>query len=153
MSSTRVNWSALKTRVTIPMLLEHCDIGRAMTVTKSGALKGPCLIHSTDPYSDESESFRVTVPGRGFKRFGCNAAGSIIDLVAARESVTPKQAGQLIDEWFPADAGSRDKETTRAEIEFLPVQTVDVAPAAMSPRERYRSHIFRLAGLHDPAQS
>ena len=115
-TSSYVKWSALKKRVSFRDILEHYEVLRYMDEKQDSSLSGPCPIHKDGLAEDvdyherrKSGSFKVTATLKGFKCFGCDARGSIIDFVAAKEGCSPTHAGRLINEWFPqAGTGSSE---------------------------------------------
>jgi hypothetical protein len=91
-----VDFVRIKESVTLSMVLSRYGILADMK--KAGAqLHGCCPIHE----GRNSKQFVVNLQRNTWHCFGdCNRGGGVIDLVALRERVTPKQAAQLLAEWF-----------------------------------------------------
>jgi hypothetical protein len=86
----------IKRDVTIVRTLEQYS---ALPLKSSGAgFSGPCPIHGA---SKSSRAFHVSADGRAWYCFGaCNRGGSVIDLVAALEGCSIKDAVTLIANRF-----------------------------------------------------
>ena len=106
----RIDFLELKSRVTLLQVLAYYGWLRHLGYKQDGGLEGPCPLHAGSNPDPDSRSFKVTPSQRGFVCFGCQAKGSIIDLVAAREKVGYLEAARLIDGWFPVgDTPSEEK--------------------------------------------
>ncbi len=92
-----VDFKAIKDAVDIRMVLNHYGI---TNLSKSGdELRGPCPIHKG---SSRSRNFSVSTRKNAFKCFAneCGARGNVLDLVAAIEGCSVRDAALKLREWF-----------------------------------------------------
>ena len=92
--SSWVVFAAVKDGVTIERVLTH--IGAPFQKRGTGRIEARCPLHG----GDNPRHFRATPNGRGFKCFGCGAGGNVLDLVAALEHCSTREAALRISEWF-----------------------------------------------------
>ena len=88
----------IKREITIVRVLEQYP---ALPLKTSGAgFSGPCPIHGA---SKSSRAFHVSADGRAWYCFGaCSRGGSVIDLIAALEGCSIKDAATLLAKRFPS---------------------------------------------------
>jgi DNA primase len=93
MESNWVDFKAIKQSVAIAQVLDHYNV----KLKKSGKeLRGRCPIHQ----GDGTDSFHVSIEKNAFHCFSCQAKGNILDLVAAMEKCTVRDAGLKLQQWF-----------------------------------------------------
>jgi len=92
--SSWVVFAAVKDAVSIEQVLIH--IGAPFHKRSAGRIEALCPLHG----GDNPQHFRATPNGRGFKCFGCGAGGNVLDLVAALEHCSTREAALRISEWF-----------------------------------------------------
>lgn len=89
-----VDFAAVKKAVTIQMVLKHYGVN---WLHKSGdELRGRCPIH----HGAGERTFHANVAKNGFKCFSCGAKGNVLDLVAAMEKCTARDAALKLADWF-----------------------------------------------------
>lgn len=89
----------------IKVIKRAVGIERALTTygaaefRRAGAARvGPCPIHGS---SKTSRAFRITADGRGWYCFGeCSRGGSVIDLIAALERCSIREAAEILSSRF-----------------------------------------------------
>ena len=89
-----VDFKAIKDSVTMEMILAHYKID--WLKRKDDELHGRCPIHQ----GDGKDTFHVNTSKNIFNCFSCKKKGNILDLVAAMEKCTVKEAGAKLSEWF-----------------------------------------------------
>jgi DNA primase len=92
-----VDFKKLKEAVNMQMVLDRYGI---KGLRRSGdELRGVCPIHKG---SDRSKNFTVNVRRNAFKCFSrdCGASGNVLDLVAAIERCSVREAALKLKEWF-----------------------------------------------------
>src|SRR5438067_3318596 len=97
MAKEWVDFKAVKDAVDMQMILDHYSID---SLTKTGdELRGPCPIHKG---SKRSRNFTVNMRKNAFKCFskGCDAHGNVLDLVAALEDCSVRDAALKLQERF-----------------------------------------------------
>lgn len=99
MKSNWVDFKAVKTAVPITAILDRYHISG---LKKQGAeLRGRCPIHK-----GEGDSFHVNISKNAFHCFSCQAKGNALDLVAALEQCSVRDAALKLQEWFDLAAGA-----------------------------------------------
>jgi DNA primase len=94
MEKNWVDFKAVKSSVTMQMVLDRYQIN---WLKKSGSeLRGRCPIHK----GDGPDAFKVSVAKNAFNCFSCHARGNVLDLVAAMEQCSVRDAGLKLKEWF-----------------------------------------------------
>lgn len=97
MTTEWVDFKKVKQGVDMQMVLDHyCIKG----LVKSGdELRGRCPVHRG---SERSKNFTVNVLKNAFKCFSgvCGARGNVLDLVAAMEECSVRDAALKLQEWF-----------------------------------------------------
>jgi DNA primase len=89
-----VDFRLVKQAVSMQMVLEHYGING---LRKSGnELRGACPVHK----GEGSRTFHVNVGKNVFQCFSCKAGGNVLDLVAAIESCTVREAAFKLQAWF-----------------------------------------------------
>ena len=89
----------LKQKVGFREILEHYGLLSSMK-PKGDELIGICPFHK-----ESKSSFHVSLAKNAFHCFGCHAKGNILDFVQQKESITLREAGLLIKEWFTIGQG------------------------------------------------
>jgi DNA primase len=93
-----LNFRDLKQRIPLAAVLEHyrwqCLQRRGDHVT------GRCPIHR----GQRGDAFHADLRHNGFHCFGCQAHGSVLDLIAALERCSIRQAARLLEDWCGAAA-------------------------------------------------
>jgi len=93
MQKNWVDFRAIKDVVTIKMVLDHYGI----QLRRSGdELRGKCPLHK----GEGDRTFHASVSKNAFNCFSCGAHGNILDLVAAMEQGTIRQAALKLKDWF-----------------------------------------------------
>jgi DNA primase len=104
-----LDFRAIKARVTIRQVLDH--YGLTAQLKRAGeSLTGRCPIHQ----GDRSDSFRVSPDKNCYHCFSCQAHGNQLDLVAALENCSAKEAAQKLTEWFRLDGSQVNSEGAKA---------------------------------------
>jgi DNA primase len=89
-----VDFRSVKQSVSIQMVLDHYHINE---LRKNGSeLRGRCPIHK----GDGSRTFHANISKNVFQCFSCKARGNVLDLVAALESCTVREAALKLKAWF-----------------------------------------------------
>lgn len=93
MESNWVDFKTIKQAVTVGQVLDHYSI----KLKKSGReLRGRCPIHQ----GEGADTFHVSTEKNVFHCFSCQAKGNILDLVAAMEKCSVRDAGLKLQQWF-----------------------------------------------------
>src|ERR1039458_4739084 len=102
MESNWVDFKAVKQSVTMEQIL-----GRyAVKLKKSGKeLRGRCPIHQ----GDGTDSFHANTEKNAFHCFSCQAKGNVLDLVAAIEKCSVRDAALKLKDWFPVSVSGITK--------------------------------------------
>lgn len=103
-----VDFRAVKTAVTMRMVLDHYDI--KWLKKKGSELHGRCPIHK----GDNAEAFHVNVEKNCFQCFAgsCGKRENVLDFVAAMETCSVRDAGLKLQQWFGLTGGVAQFETT-----------------------------------------
>src|SRR5438093_6333050 len=107
-----VDFKTIKDRVSVEQVLAHYGIN---WLRRSGdELRGKCPIH---PNAEGERSFHVNLTKNLFHCFSCGAKGSgVLELVAALEKVSIRQAALKLQAWFiPGQGSERGSERSRKE--------------------------------------
>ena len=127
MSNSWVDFRLVKESVSIQMVLEHYGING---LQKSGSeLRGCCPIHK----GEGSRAFQVNISKNVFQCFSCKARGNVLDLVAALEACTVREAALKLKDWFgvgesqpaPAPAGEAPGQTTEVKADDGPAGPIN----------------------------
>lgn len=97
MKTEWVDFKNVKEAVNMQMVLDHYGV---KGLIKSGdELRGPCPIHKG---SKKSKNFTVNTRKNAFKCFSsdCGARGNVLDLVAAMEQCSVRDAALKLKQWF-----------------------------------------------------
>jgi len=103
MSEKWVDFSAVKSAVQIEQVLEHYGI---TWLRKSGDnLAGRCPIHSGE---EGSKSFSVNLAKNVYQCFStdCKSKGNVLDLTAAMEKCSVRDAALKLADWFKIEAAT-----------------------------------------------
>lgn len=125
MATEWVDFKKVKEAVTMQMVLDHYGIN---SLRKSGdELRGPCPIHKG---SRRSKNFTVNVLKNAFNCFSkdCGARGNVLDLVAALEHCSVRDAALKLKDWFKVGESQLPS----------PKQIEDAPSGAVLPRGFYR---------------
>jgi DNA primase len=115
-----VDFRLIKESVSMQMVLEHYGING---LRKSGSeLRGSCPIHK----GEGSRTFQVNISKNVFQCFSCKAHGNVLDLVAALEDCTVREAALKLKEWF----GVGESQPAPAPPKEAPAQTAEVKAGA-----------------------
>src|SRR5256885_1983034 len=90
-----VDFRAIKKAVSIEQVLTRYNV---LGDLKGGGseLRGRCPIHE----GEGEDAFRVNVTKNCFHCFSCKARGNVLDLVAAMEQCSVREAGEKLQDWF-----------------------------------------------------
>jgi DNA primase len=113
-----IKFEAIKRRVPLTAVLEHYRIGELRRSGKDH-LRGRCPLHG----GDGRETFHADTAGQVFHCFSCGAGGSVLDLVAALEGCSLRQAAEKLSGWRSAvalDDGAW-KPTVTKKMESVPL--------------------------------
>src|ERR1039458_9785336 len=103
MESNWVDFKAIKQAVTIGQVLDRYGT----KLRKSGKeLRGRGPIHQ----GDGTDSFHVSTEKNAFHCFSCQAKGNVLDLVAAMEKCSVRDAGLKLQQWYNLGGGNRGVE-------------------------------------------
>ena len=89
-----VDFGAVKQAVSLETVLRHYQAPDLRK--RRNQLQGPCPIHR----GQRDDSFRVSLGKNVFHCFGCQASGTVLDLVAALEKCSIRQAALWLQQWF-----------------------------------------------------
>lgn len=95
MEKVWVDFRAIKAQVTITQVLDHYGINWLRK--EQDELVGRCPIHR----GDGERTFHVSVDKNVFHCFSCKKRGNVLDLVAAIEECSIRDAALKLKEWFP----------------------------------------------------
>jgi DNA primase len=97
MESNWVDFKAVKQSVTMEQILGRYGV----KLKESGKeLRGRCPIHQ----GDGTDSFHANTEKNAFHCFSCQAKGNVLDLVAAIEKCSVRDAALKLKDWFPVSA-------------------------------------------------
>ena len=112
-----IEFGAIKRTVPLLAVLAHYRIGELRRSGKS-RLRGRCPLHA----GEGRETFHADTTAQVFHCFSCGAGGSVLDLVAAMEHCSVRQAAEKLwgwkGRWAPADHGWQP--TVTKKIESVP---------------------------------
>src|SRR5271165_113942 len=113
-----IEFEAIKRRVPLTAVLEHYRIGE---LRRSGKdyLRGRCPLHG----GDGRETFHANTAEQVFHCFSCGAGGSVLDLVAAIEDCSLREAAEKLSDWR-GELALDDREwkpTVTKKIESVPL--------------------------------
>lgn len=95
-----VDFKTVKQNVTIQQVLDRYEIN---WLRKTGDnLRGKCPIHK----GEGERTFHVSLAKNAFHCFSCHAKGNVLDLVAALEKVSVREAALKLQEWFLGGAAA-----------------------------------------------
>ena len=99
MKDNWVDFKTVKAAVSMEMILGHYQIN---WLRKNGdELRGRCPIHQ----GEGQDTFHVNVSKNAFNCFSCKARGNVLDLVAAMEKCSVRDAALKLAEWFTIGKG------------------------------------------------
>lgn len=119
METNWVDFKAIKVAVTIGQVLDRYGV----KLKRSGKeLRGRCPIHK----GEGTDTFHANTEKNAFHCFSCNAKGNVLDLVAAIESCSVRDAALKLKDWFslpmsgqstaPPPKPTKDAQPAREEI-------------------------------------
>ena len=95
METKWVDFKVIKRAVSMQQLLHHYGI----KLRRSGKeLRGKCPLHN----GEGTDTFHANLDKNVFHCFSCGAKGNILDLTAAMEHTTVRDAALKLQEWFSA---------------------------------------------------
>jgi hypothetical protein len=138
-----LNFAGIKQSVALAAVLEQYQW--KCLRQRGDRAEGRCPIHR----GQREDAFHADLRNNGFHCFSCHAHGSVLDLVAAMEGCTLRQAALLLQHWFgirqsqalsgrslcqqPKEELIREKETATVPLRFS-LQPVDVRHAYLKQR-------------------
>jgi len=135
-----VDFKTIKAAVSIQAVLQHYGI----KLRASGhELRGACPIHG----GKEKDCFHANTAKNNFNCFApsCQAHGNVLDLVAAMERCTVRDAAIRLSEWFAIAAGSGSGEQSAAPVAAT---GSELAPEKVGERaEPNKLLTFQLQGI------
>src|ERR1019366_9420159 len=103
MESNWVDFKAVKQSVTMEQILGRYGV----KLKESGKeLRGRCPIHQ----GDGTDSFHANTEKNAFHCFSCQAKGNVLDLVAAMEKCSVRDAGLKLQQWYNLVSGNSGAE-------------------------------------------
>jgi DNA primase len=105
----RVSFHAVKEAVSLEEVLRYYQVPGLRRHRQQ--LQGRCPLHA----GSRDDSFRASLTQNVFHCFACQARGSVLDFVAAREKCSLREAALRLQEWFRVPertAGPRRAETS-----------------------------------------
>lgn len=91
-----VDFSDVKQTVSMRMVLDHYGITGLRKYGKGNDLRGVCPVHK----GENDRSFSVSLEKNAFRCFSCKARGNQLDLVAALEDCSVRDAALKLKAWF-----------------------------------------------------
>lgn len=131
MSNQWVDFKSVKAAVPIEAVLDRYGINWLRK--KNDELRGRCPIHQ----GDGEDAFHVSLTKNAFHCFSCKARGNVLDLVAAMEHCSVREAAIKLAEWFGILACVEQHETA--------VKKFAAADASQVPKEGTESGGAKLA--------
>ena len=89
-----LNFRDIKQNAPMTVVLQH--YGWKCLRRRGDQVEGCCPIHG----GQRVDAFHADLRNHGFHCFSCQAHGSVLDLVAAMERCTIRQAARLLEDWF-----------------------------------------------------
>src|SRR5438105_4810380 len=90
-----VDFRAVKQAVSMEMILAHYNLLNGLRKSR-GELRGRCPLHQ----GDGERTFHVSVAKNAFQCFSCKARGNVLDIVAALEHCSIREAALKLQVWF-----------------------------------------------------
>ncbi len=90
-----VDFRAVKEAIRLEAVLEHYQI-EGLRQRRRGHLEGRCPIHR----GEREDAFHVDLTRNLFHCFACQAGGNVLDLVAAMERCSTREAALRLQAWF-----------------------------------------------------
>jgi DNA primase len=100
-----LNFGQIKDAISMGAVLEH--YGWKCLRRRGDRVQGCCPIHR----GQRADTFHADLCNHGFHCFSCQAHGSVLDLVAAIERCSLRQAALLLAEWFSVTPEARRAES------------------------------------------
>jgi DNA primase len=136
MESNWVDFKTVKQAVTIGRVLDHYGV----KLKKSGKeLRGRCPIHQ----GEGTDTFHVSPEKNVFNCFSCLAKGNVLDLVAAMEKCSVRDAGLKLQAWFSVAATGQTPAATTKSADAPQLATEEAADTG-APNKPLG---FRLQGI------
>jgi len=127
-----VNFRELKAAVPIRRVLERYGLLESLK-ERGEALSGPC------PFCDGETSFRANTAKNCFHCFSCKAGGNMLDLVAAREDCSVRDAAARVAEWFGVETSRPGKRARPSARQSPPKEKAAAHSVPEAPPFRARS--------------
>jgi DNA primase len=93
--SAWVDFRAVKEAVSLEAVLRYYQV-RGLRPRRRGHLEGRCPIHR----GERDDAFHVDLTKNVFHCFACQAGGNVLDLVAAMERCSIREAALKLEAWF-----------------------------------------------------
>lgn len=97
-----VDFGAVKAAVSLEAVLEHYGVEK-LRRRRRGQLEGCCPLHR----GQREDAFHASLSKNVFHCFACGAKGNVLDLVAAMEQCSIREAALKLQAWFLPAAGIR----------------------------------------------
>ena len=108
MASNWVDFKAVKAGVSMTAVLDRYQVNWLRE--KGDELRGRCPIHQ----GEGQDTFHVSVSKNAFHCFSCKARGNVLDLVAAMEECSVRDAAVKLADWFSLSTSEVRSENGRA---------------------------------------
>jgi DNA primase len=133
-----VDFRSVKQAVSMEMVLAHYNLLNGLRKNR-GELRGRCPLHQ----GDGERTFHVSVAKNAFQCFSCKARGNVLDIVAALEHCTIREAALKLQVWFQVGE--------RGEASAAPASLVadDPEPAPLGPLNPPLSFRLRVDHMHE----
>jgi DNA primase len=122
MAKDWVDFRAVKQAVSMQMVLDHYNINWLRKTRDE--LRGHCPIHK----GDSERTFHVNLSKGAFNCFSCKARGNVLDLVAAMEQCSVRDAALKLQEWFAVGESKSQESPAPAKVEQPDEDTKPLGP-------------------------
>ncbi|HLK63278.1 MAG TPA: CHC2 zinc finger domain-containing protein [Bryobacteraceae bacterium] len=103
MERSWVDFAAIKQTISITQVLDHYQI----KLRRSGReLRGSCPLH----HGEGGNSFHANIDKNAFHCFSCGAKGNILELTAALEQCSLREAALKLQDWFSAHSSTTNRQ-------------------------------------------
>ncbi len=127
MKGNWVDFKTVKASVSIAQVLDHYQVNWLRG--KGDDVRGRCPIHK----GEGQGTFHVNLAKNIFQCFSCHAKGNILDLVAAMEQISVRDAALKLQQWFlPELVGKGEGQRDSAEKESAPAKPEEKPKAAVA---------------------
>jgi len=90
-----VDFRAIKEAVSLEAVLEHYEV-KQLRRRREDQLEGCCPLHG----GEREDAFHASLSKNVFHCFACDAKGNVLDLVAAMERCSIREAALKLQAWF-----------------------------------------------------